>query len=162
MKTCRGETFMRTGATLGAFIIGLALAGCKQEAKRLGDPPPGGVEAVSIQVLLRDQARYAGRTVVIEGRVGGVGCVDCGGILVTEGTWRLPVEPADKQAFRIPARAGARLRVWGVLEVEAPKPEGHAENGEPHAEGEKKDADHDRTHESFGRVELKASGLEWL
>ena len=57
------------------------------------------------------------RKIVFDGIVGKGGCADCGGVVVTDRTWRIGVEPVDPSKFRIPARAGARLKVWGVLEI---------------------------------------------
>lgn len=57
------------------------------------------------------------RKIVFDGIVGKGGCADCGGVVVTDRTWRIGVEPADPSRFRIPARAGARLKIWGVLEI---------------------------------------------
>lgn len=61
--------------------------------------------------------KWRGKKVVFEGTVGKGGCTDCGGVVVSDKTWRIGVEPEDPSKFRIPARAGARLKVWGVLEI---------------------------------------------
>lgn len=61
--------------------------------------------------------KWRGKKIVFEGVVGKVGCADCGGVVVTDKTWRIGVEPDDPSKFHIPTRAGARLKVWGVLEI---------------------------------------------
>ncbi len=61
--------------------------------------------------------KWRGKRIVFEGVVGKAGCADCGGVVVTDKTWRIGVEPEDPSKFHIPVRAGARLKVWGVLEI---------------------------------------------
>ena len=61
--------------------------------------------------------KWRDKKIVFEGVVGQVGCADCGGVVVTDKTWRIGVEPEDPGKFKIPARAGARLKTWGVLEI---------------------------------------------
>lgn len=152
-------------ATASIALAGI-VAGCRAEPQQLGDPVPAGTERVTLQEIQQNKATYAGRTVVIEGRVGGIGCADCGGVLVTEGTWRLLVEPMDKQRFRIEPKAGARVRAWGLVKVEGEEEEhegngGHHEEGEKHEE-EPEDPAHETLHVELGNVELKAHGVEWL
>ena len=61
--------------------------------------------------------KWRGKKIVFEGVVGKVGCADCGGVVVTDKTWRIGVEPDDPSKFHIPARAGAPVKIWGVLEI---------------------------------------------
>lgn len=61
--------------------------------------------------------KWRDKKVVFEGTVGKGGCADCGGVVVTDKTWRIGVEPEDPSKFRIPTRPGARLKVWGILGI---------------------------------------------
>ena len=61
--------------------------------------------------------KWRDKKVVFEGTVGKGGCTDCGGVVVSDKTWRIGVEPEDSSKFRIPPRAGARLKVWGTLGI---------------------------------------------
>lgn len=61
--------------------------------------------------------KWRGKKIVFEGVVGKVGCADCGGVVVVDKTWRIGVEPEDPSKFHIPVRAGAPVKVWGVLEI---------------------------------------------
>lgn len=133
---------MKKTIVLAAILaIGTTLAACSdKDAKQLGVHMPPDVERATIEAVLKDTKRYAGRVIAIEGQVGGVGCADCGGVLVTDKTWRMLVEPEDKEQFRIEPRAGARIRAWGVVGVESSEQQA----------------------ETKATLELKARGVEWL
>lgn len=156
----RAATLLLLGAC--SFAALLAVGGGTQPTM-LGDPPPAGIERASLQTILQDKARFAGKTVLIEGRAGGIGCADCGGILVTDETWRMLVEPEDPSRFRIEPRQGVRVRAWGIVDVEGAEGEGEgkAEAAE-HEEGEENDPAHAKLHQDLGHVELEARGVEWL
>lgn len=146
--------------TRATWLLGFALAvgACsKNEDKKLplGRPMPADTPTATIEQVTKDKS-FIGRTVAVEGRVGGVGCTDCAGVLVTDKTWRLLVEPEDKTKFQIPANSGARIRVWGFVVVE----NDDAEEGEG-TEGEGGDA-HAKLHQELDNVALKAIGVEWL
>lgn len=151
---------MRARTAIGLVAIILGALGCSKagEKKRpLGEPVPATATMVTIQQVVEDRS-LIGKTVVIEGRVGGVGCGDCGGVLVTDKTWRVLVEPEDKTRFQIPADNGARIRVWGVVEIED-------DEGEEHEEGEEAGADaeaHAKLHKELDNIALEARGVEWL
>lgn len=157
--------------TRGTWLLGLALAvgACsKSEDKKqpLGSPMPANTPSATIEQVTKDKS-FIGRTVAVEGRVGGVGCADCAGVLVTDKTWRLLVEPEDKTKFQIPANSGARVRVWGTVVVEndeaeeGEKKEGTAGEAHKKKEGEGGDA-HAKLHQELDNVALKATGVEWL
>lgn len=142
---------MNKSIFLGVILaLGAALVACTgKDGKVLGAPVPADAEKTTIEAVLKDTARYAGRVIAIEGQVGGIGCADCGGVLVTDKTWRMLVEPEDKEKFKIEPRPGARIRAWGVLGVEA-------------SEGEKKPGDAPAEPKTAATLELKARGVEWL
>lgn len=174
--------------TTWLLAIALAVGACgKSEGKKppLGAPMPSNTPSATIEQVTKDKS-FVGRTVAVEGRVGGVGCADCGGVLVTDKTWRLLVEPQDKTKFQIPPNSGARVRVWGVVDVEDDEGEEHeakeaagGEAQEKHektegvGEAEKKDGEaekkegeggnaHAKLHKDLNNIALKAKGVEWL
>lgn len=102
------------------FLLGLALA-CGPRSQKLGDPRPPQLAVTKLEDLLQRPEAFKDKEVAIEGRIGSVGCVDCGGVLVTDRTWRLSVEPENPKAFSIPAKAGARIQAWGLVQVEQEK-----------------------------------------
>lgn len=164
---------MKSAAWLLAVALAVSACGTREEKKPpLGAPIPTNTPTATIEQVTKDKS-LVGRTVAVEGRVGGVGCADCGGVLVTDKTWRLLVEPQDKTKFQIPANSGARVRVWGVVEIEDEEGEEHkdaaggeaSENGERVGEGEKKGEGgdtHAKLHKDLNNLALKAKGVEWL
>lgn len=109
---------MKTIPIILTMTLGLLLA-CGAKARRLGEAPPSGIATVTMAELLQKPEAFRDRPVLVEGRIGSLGCADCGGVLLTDKTWRLSVEPEDPKAFRIPVEQGARLRAWGRLHVES-------------------------------------------
>lgn len=131
------------------------MVGCQrgEQVERLGKPADPKASPVTISDVLQNPERYKGQLVALEGRIGAVGCLDCGGVIVTDKTWRLPVEPVNSQEFRIPVKQGAPIKAWGIV---------HVENlGEQKAEGgEAKTKEHEAVHAALGLVEVKAYGVE--
>lgn len=154
---------MRARIAIGLVAIILGAMGCSKDGEKnkpLGEPVPATATKVTIQQVVEDRS-LVGKTVVLEGRVGGVGCVDCGGVLVTDKTWRVLVEPEDKTRFQIPANSGARVRVWGVVEIENDEGEEH-EEGEAHEEAGEDAEAHAKLHKELDNIALEAKGVEWL
>ena len=103
----------------GALGI-IAVAGCGSPAmanQMLGPTePPAGYSSTTVQQLVQED-RWHDQKVVFEGAISKIGCVGCGGVIVADKTWRISAEPEDPSRFRIPVRAGAPLKIWGVLRV---------------------------------------------
>ena len=137
------------------FVVGLSVLGCAKDGdnKPLGTPAPANTPTATIEQLVSDKS-LIGKTVVIEGTVGGVGCADCGGVLVTDKTWRILVEPEDTTKFKIPAHSGAKIRAWGVVQVDDEEGEEKAKTGDKKAEGGEKKPE-------VASIALKARGVEW-
>lgn len=113
------KTTTLLSALLGSAILA-AVAGCgnsvaKADGQSFGKPADPQAAAVKMQDLLAKPAEYKGKLVVLEGRIGAVGCTDCGGVLVTDKTYRIPVEPENPSEFKLPVKAGALIKVWGVV-----------------------------------------------
>lgn len=146
----------RIAAMFGAIALaGFWVVACQRSAdpERLGEPLDPQARAVSISDVLQNPKQYEGQLVVLEGRIGAVGCLDCGGVIVTDKTWRLPVEPVNSQEFRIPVKQGAPIKAWGIVHVE--------KLGEEKAEGgEAMTKEHEARHAALGLVEVKAYGVE--
>lgn len=106
--------------TPSILLLGLALA-CGPKTQKLGAPRPAQITATTLEDLLQHPDAFKDKVVAIEGRIGAIGCTDCGGVLVSDKTWRLSVEPEDPKAFSIPAQAGARIQAWGRVQVEQEK-----------------------------------------
>ena len=150
---------------VGSTLCGsLLVLGCRNEPKVLGEAAPAGIERATLEEILQDKAGYAGKVVLIEGRAGGLGCADCGGILVTDRTWRMLVEPENPSLFRIEPRKAVPVRAWGVVRVEGSEAEegAEAEEAGDREAAEEGDAAHAKLHQDLGNVELKARGVEWL
>lgn len=101
-------------------LVAVVASGCtsRPEASQgLGsvESPESYSPAIVQEVAQTD--KWRGKKIVFEGVVGKVGCADCGGVVVTDKTWRIGVEPDDPSKFHIPARAGAPVKIWGVLEI---------------------------------------------
>lgn len=113
---------LSTTAALAALVLGglLGPAACTSEAKAntvLGEQKvPEGYTTATVQQLVEED-RWRDQKVVFDGAISKLGCTGCGGVIVADKTWRLSTEPADPGKFRIPVRAGGRLRVWGVLRI---------------------------------------------
>jgi len=125
----------------------------KKGAEVFGEPVAPQAIVARIQDIVQNQQAYRDKIVVAEGRIGAVGCLDCGGVIVTDKTWRLPVEPEDPSKFRIPVKRGAPIKVWGVVHVEGAE-EGSRETAE--TESEK----HEAEQAELSLVEIKATGVE--
>lgn len=106
--------------SLSILLLGLALA-CGPKTQKLGAPQPAQLPVTALEDLLQRPDAFKGKVVAIQGRIGAVGCTDCGGVLVSDQTWRLSVEPENPKAFSIPAQAGARIQAWGRVQVEQEK-----------------------------------------
>lgn len=146
----------RIAAVFGATALaGFWVVGCQRSAEpeRLGEPLDPQARAVSVSDVLGNPERYKGQVVVLEGRIGAVGCLDCGGVIVTDKTWRLPVEPVNSQEFRIPVKQGAPIKIWGIV---------HVENlgEETGKSGEAMTKEHEARHAELGLVQVKAYGVE--
>lgn len=138
------------------FVVGLSVLGCAKDGdnKPLGTPAPANTPTATIEQLVSDKS-LIGKTVVIEGTVGGVGCADCGGVLVTDKTWRILVEPEDTTKFKIPAHSGAKIRAWGVVRVD------DEEGEEKEKAGGAKKAEAGEKKPEVASIALKARGVEW-
>lgn len=106
-----------------AVLLSGAMAGAvgstsRAEAKEVLGPAaaPDGYASASVQDLVKLD-RLKDQKVLFEAAVSKVGCVGCGGVIVADKTWRISVCPEDPGKFKIPTRAGARLKIWGVLTV---------------------------------------------
>lgn len=109
------KTWIITAFTLAGLVA------CHRGQSTLGQPMDRTAQTVKLAELMEHPNAYQGKLVRVEGRIGKGGCVDCGGVLLADKTWRLSVEPEDPKAFTIPTRTGARLVAWGVVSVEPQK-----------------------------------------
>ena len=105
-----------------ATLLAAALAGAVYVAKgsekeALGAAKPAEGYAQSTVQQLAQEEKWKDQKVQFEGTIAKVGCIGCGGVIVADKTWRISAEPEDPSKFRIPARPGTRLRIWGVLRV---------------------------------------------
>jgi len=101
-----------------AIVAGAAACDAAALANQVlgpADPPPG-YATTTVQQLVQED-RWQDQKVLFEGAVSRIGCVGCGGVIIADKTWRISAEPERPSEFRIPARPGARLRVWGVLRI---------------------------------------------
>lgn len=87
----------------------------KAEGETFGKPVDPKALSVKMKDLLDKPAEYKGKLVVLEGKIGAVGCVDCGGLIVTDKTYRLPIEPEHSDEFKLPVKTGALIKFWGVV-----------------------------------------------
>lgn len=98
-----------------------ATTGCDADARAadvLGPQAvPQGYAAATVQQLV-EQDNWKDQQVLFTGTINKVGCASCGGVIVADKTWRISCEPADPKKFKIPARPGSTIRVWGVLKVD--------------------------------------------
>lgn len=103
---------------LTGVLAGVAGSPSRAEAKEVLGPPaaPEGYASASVQDLVK-QDRLKDQKVLFEAAVSKVGCVGCGGVIVSDKTWRISVCPENPAQFKIPTRAGTRLKIWGVLSV---------------------------------------------
>ena len=103
---------------LSGVLVGATGSPSRAEAKEIlgSAAAPEGYASASIQDLVK-QDRLKDQKVLFEAVVSKVGCVGCGGVIVADKTWRISVCPDDSSKFKIPTRAGTRLRIWGVLSV---------------------------------------------
>lgn len=146
---------MKTRLTSVAIAVAVVATGCKKEEKHLGAPAPAGVESATVQGLAQDAAKYAGKTVAVEGLISG-GCSDGDGVVLSDKTWRVEVKTSPGSSFQIPVRKGARLRAWGVVSLETEEGEHHEEAGEAKEHG-KAEEKHEEP-----EIVLTARGVEWL
>lgn len=132
-------------------------------AEVLGKPVDSEAKAVELSDIVQNPAAYRDEIIVTEGRIGALGCVDCGGVIVTDKTWRLSVEPENPQEFRIPLKPGARIKVWGVVHVEGGGEEAEEKSETKHEEeeaGMNESEEHKGEGTELAIVELKARGVE--
>ena len=100
------------------FAASVGCYGDASAAEVLGpQAAPEGYTAATIQQLV-EQDKWRDQHVVFAGTINKVGCASCGGVIVADKTWRISCEPADPKKFKIPARPGSTIRVWGVLKVD--------------------------------------------
>lgn len=126
----------------------------------LGEPAGPQARSARIGDIVQNPRAYRDQVVVVEGRIGAVGCVDCGGVIVTDKTWRLPVEPEDPSKFRIPVKQGAAIKVWGVVHVEGAEEEKAEANEGSNEAAEAESEKHEAEEVELGLVEIKARGVE--
>lgn len=118
MKRWMGIT-LALAVGLGAAWLVVSTSRGSRGGDVLGKPIDPQAKAVKMGDILENSRAYRDKLVLVEGRIGAVGCGDCGGVIVTDKTWRLPVEPENPSEFRIPVKKGAPIKVWGVVRVGA-------------------------------------------
>lgn len=101
---------------LGGFFGFVCCTSDKSTGTLGADKPLEGYTTATVEQIVKDD-RLGNQKVLFEGVVSQIGCADCGGVIIADKTWRISAEPEDPGKFQIPARAGTRLRIWGILRI---------------------------------------------